>query len=126
MKPLSRAVSDVPASGIRKFFDVVSQMKDVVSLGVGEPDFVTPWRVRESSIYSLERGYTNYTSNYGLLELRQAISEYLKGLEGLEYSPDNQVLITVGVSEGMDLALRAVLNPGDEVIVPEPCYVSYK
>ena len=126
MKPLSRIVSDIPASGIRKFFDVVSQMKDVVSLGVGEPDFVTPWRIREACIYSLERGYTNYTSNYGLIELRAAVAEQLKAREGVEYDPANQVLITVGVSEGMDLALRAILNPGDEVIVPEPCYVSYK
>lgn len=126
MKPLSNMVTDVPASGIRKFFDVVSQMKDVVSLGVGEPDFVTPWRVREAAIYSLEKGYTNYTSNYGLIELRSAITDYLKEREGLEYNPENQALITVGVSEGMDLAFRAILNPGDEVIVPEPCYVSYK
>ncbi|MDO8585634.1 MAG: aminotransferase class I/II-fold pyridoxal phosphate-dependent enzyme [Armatimonadota bacterium] len=126
MKPLCKIVSDVPASGIRKFFDVVSQMKDVVSLGVGEPDFVTPWRVREAAIYSLERGYTNYTSNYGLLELRTAIAEHVNAREGLQYNPENQILITVGVSEGMDLALRAILNPGDEVIVPEPCYVSYK
>lgn len=126
MKPLSKVVTAAPASGIRKFFDVVSTMKDVVSLGVGEPDFVTPWRVREACIYSLERGYTNYTSNYGLLELRAAIAGYLKDREALEYNPENQILITVGVSEGMDLTLRALLNPGDEVIVPEPCYVSYK
>ncbi len=101
-------------------------MDDVVSLGVGEPDFVTPWRVREACIYSLERGRTSYTSNYGLLELRQAIAAYLRKTEGLEYNPENQLLITVGVSEGMDLAMRAILNPGDEVIIPEPCYVSYK
>ena len=126
MKPLSHTVTDVPASGIRKFFDVVSQMKDVVSLGVGEPDFVTPWRIREACIYSLEKGYTNYTSNYGLIELRAAITDQLRETEGLEYNPENQALITVGVSEGMDLAFRAILNPGDEVIIPEPCYVSYK
>ena len=126
MKSLSNIVTSTPASGIRKFFDVVSTMKDVVSLGVGEPDFVTPWRVREAAIYSLERGYTNYTSNYGLIELRAAIAEQLSEQEGLDYDPSNQVLITVGVSEGMDLAMRAILNPGDEVIVPEPCYVSYK
>lgn len=126
MKPISEVVKSIPASGIRRFFDIVSQMDDVISLGVGEPDFVTPWRVREACIYSLERGRTSYTSNYGLLELRQAIAEYLRKHEGLEYDPENQLLITVGVSEGMDLAMRAILNPGDEVIVPEPCYVSYK
>ena len=97
MKPLSEIVTATPASGIRKFFDVVSQMKDVVSLGVGEPDFVTPWRVRDASIYSLERGYTNYTSNYGLIELRRAVSDYLKQWEGLDYNPENEILITVGL-----------------------------
>lgn len=126
MKPLSEVVKQTPASGIRKFFDVVSQMQDVVSLGVGEPDFVTPWRIREACIYSLEKGYTNYTSNYGLLELRQLLSRYLEERWGLDYNPENQLLITVGVSEGMDLALRAIVNPGDEVLVPEPCFVSYK
>lgn len=126
MKPISRIVKSTPASGIRRFFDIVSQMEDVISLGVGEPDFVTPWRVRESCIYSLEKGRTNYTSNYGLLELRSAIADYLYKTEQLEYNPENQILITVGVSEAMDLAMRAILNPGDEVIVPEPCYVSYK
>lgn len=126
MKPVSRIVQACPPSGIRKFFDIVSQMKDVISLGVGEPDFVTPWRIREACIYSLEKGFTNYTSNYGLLELRQLISRFLKERWGLEYNPENQVLITVGVSEGMDLAMRAILNPGDEVLVPDPCYVSYK
>ena len=126
MKPISKVVQSTPASGIRRFFDIVSQMDDVISLGVGEPDFVTPWRVRESCIYSLEKGRTNYTSNYGLLELRTAIADYLRKTEQLEYNPENQVLITVGVSEAMDLAMRAILNPGDEVIVPEPCYVSYR
>ena len=126
MKPLSSAVGAVAASGIRKFFDVVLTMTDVVTLGVGEPDFVTPWRVREACIYALERGYTHYTSNYGLIELRAAVSERLKATEDLEYDPENEILITVGVSEGMDLAMRAILNPGDEVIVAEPCYVSYK
>jgi aminotransferase len=123
---LSRVVESVPPSGIRRFFDIVSQMEDVISLGVGEPDFVTPWRIREAAIYSLEKGYTTYTSNYGLLELRQAIAHHLDTLYGVEYSPTNEVLVTVGVSEGLDLALRAILNPGDEVLVPEPCYVSYK
>jgi aminotransferase len=126
MKPISEVVKNSPASGIRRFFDIVSQMKEVVSLGVGEPDFVTPWHIREACMVSLERGETSYTSNYGLLELRQAVAEFLRKHESLDYNPENQILITVGVSEGMDLALRAILNPGDEVIVPEPCYVSYK
>lgn len=136
MKPISRTVQATPASGIRKFFDIVSQMQDVVSLGVGEPDFLTPWRVREACIYSLEKGYANingaryqstaYTSNYGLLELRQLIAQDLEAKHGLQYNPNNQILITVGVSEGLDLALRAILNPGEEVIIAEPCYVSYK
>jgi len=101
-------------------------MPEAISLGVGEPDFATPWRVREACIYSLERGRTGYTSNYGLEELRVAISAYLRKNEGLEYNPENQILVTVGVSEAMDLVMRALLNPGDEVICPEPCYVSYK
>jgi aminotransferase len=122
---LNQVVQAVPPSGIRRFFDIVSQMEDVISLGVGEPDFVTPWRIREAAIYSLEKGFTTYTSNGGLLELRQAIASYLDQQYGVEYNPQNEVLITVGVSEGLDLALRAVLNPGDEVIIPEPCYVSY-
>lgn len=122
---LNRVVQEIPPSGIRRFFDIVSQMEDVISLGVGEPDFVTPWRIREAAIYSLEKGYTTYTSNWGLLELRQAVAAYLDRHYGVEYNPQNEVLITVGVSEGLDLALRAVLNPGDEVIIPEPCYVSY-
>ncbi len=126
MKPISRVVQSTPPSGIRRFFDIVSQMEDVISLGVGEPDFTTPWRAREACIYSLERGQTHYTSNYGMLELRQAISAYLRRQEGLDYNPENQILITVGVSEGMDLAMRAILNPGDEVIVPEPSFVAYK
>jgi aminotransferase len=123
---LSRVVESVPPSGIRRFFDVVSQMEDVISLGVGEPDFVTPWRIREAAIYSIERGYTTYTSNWGLLELRQEIAHHLDTVYGVEYSPANEILVTVGVSEGLDLALRAILNPGDEVLIPEPCYVSYK
>ncbi|MCE5314319.1 MAG: aminotransferase class I/II-fold pyridoxal phosphate-dependent enzyme [Armatimonadota bacterium] len=126
MKPISKVVLETPASGIRRFFDIVSQMQDVVSLGVGEPDFDTPWRVTEACIYSLERGKTHYTSNYGTIELRTGISDYLRAREGLEYNPENQILITVGVSEGMDLAMRAILNPGDEVIMPEPCFVAYK
>ena len=126
MKPISEVVLNTPASGIRRFFDIVSKMPDAITLGVGEPDFVTPWRVREACIYSLERGRTGYTSNYGLLELRAEIARYLRKQEGLEYNPENQILITVGVSEAMDLAMRALLNPGDEVIYTEPCYVSYR
>src|SRR5206468_11833538 len=96
-----------------------------ISLGVGEPDFVTPWRIREAAIYSLEKGYTTYTSNYGLLELWQAIARYLDRTYGVEYNPANEVLVTVGVSEALDLAMRAILDPGDEVLIPEPSYVSY-
>src|SRR5437867_5217179 len=123
---ISKTVAGLPPSGIRRFFEVVSQMEDVVSLGVDEPDFVTPWRIREAAIYSLEKGYTNYTSNYGMLELRKAIARRLDRDYGVEYNPSNEVLVTVGVSEALDLALRALLNPGDEVLIPEPCYVSYR
>lgn len=123
---VSRVVQSIPPSGIRRFFDIVSQMEDVISLGVGEPDFVTPWRIREAAIYSLERGCTQYTSNWGLLELRQEIARLLERRYGVEYRPEGEVLVTVGVSEGLDLALRALLNPGDEVLIPEPCYVSYR
>ena len=122
---LARAVQAIPPSGIRRFFDVVSQMDDVISLGVGEPDFGTAWRVREAAIYGLERGRTTYTANHGLLELRQAIAAHLRRRYALDYDPAQQILITVGVSEALDLALRALLDPGDEVIVPEPCYVAY-
>jgi aminotransferase len=123
---LSRVVTSLPPSGIRRFFDIAAKMQDVVSLGVGEPDFVTPWSIREEAIYSLEHGYTSYTSNYGLLELRKAVSDHLNRLYSVQYDPETEVLITVGVSEGLDIAMRAILNPGDEVVVPEPCYVSYK
>ncbi|MBC8102566.1 MAG: aminotransferase class I/II-fold pyridoxal phosphate-dependent enzyme [Cytophagales bacterium] len=125
MKPLSQAVSAVPASGIRRFFDLVAEMDDVISLGVGEPDFVTPWRVREAAIYSLEQGRTTYTSNYGLLELRQEIARMHRERSGASYDPATEILVTVGVSEALDTAFRALLDQGDEVIVPEPCYVSY-
>jgi aminotransferase len=101
-------------------------MQDVISLGVGEPDFVTPWAIREAALYSLKQGQTTYTSNYGLLELRQLIARHLESMYGVRYQPEDQILITVGVSEGMDLAMRVLLDPGDEVLVPEPCYVSYK
>ncbi|MCK8816791.1 aminotransferase class I/II-fold pyridoxal phosphate-dependent enzyme [Natroniella sulfidigena] len=119
-------VREVPPSGIRKFFDLVSEVDDVISLGVGEPDFVTPWHIREASFYSLERGDTMYTSNYGLLELRREITNYLKKNYNVSYDPQGETLVTVGVSEALDLALRALVEQGDEVILPEPSYVSYK
>lgn len=118
-------VGDIPRSGIREFFDLVQGVPGVISLGVGEPDFVTPWPIREAAIYSLERGRTSYTSNYGLELLRRRIAEYVKGFFKVEYNPSDEILVTVGVSEAIDLALRALLNPGDEVIYHEPCYVSY-
>lgn len=119
-------IDDVPPSGIRKFFDMVIGMDDVISLGVGEPDFITPWHIREACIYSLEKGFTSYTSNSGLIELREAISDSFHNDYGVDYNPEDQVLVTTGVSEAADLALRAIVNPGDEVIFHEPCYVSYK
>jgi aminotransferase len=125
MKVSDRARS-VPPSGIRKFFELVLGVEDVISLGVGEPDFITPWHVREAAMYALEKGYTMYTSNYGLLELREEIAGAVKRDYSIEYEPKSEILITVGVSEGFDLAVRAVVNPGDEVIIPEPCYVAYK
>lgn len=123
--PLSDKVIKMKPSGIRKFFDIVSEMPDAISLGVGEPDFDTPWNIREEGIYSLEKGRTFYTSNAGLLELRQEICNYMDRRFRLSYNPKDEVLITVGGSEGIDVALRAMLNPGDEVIIPEPCFVSY-
>ncbi len=122
----ARRVRDLPPSGIRKFFELAQQIEGLISLGVGEPDFATPWHIREACIYSLEHGHTSYTSNQGLLELREHISNYYKKCSGLDYSPDTEILITTGVSEGVDLAMRAIIDPGDEIIVPEPCYVSYK
>ena len=122
---ISQKVSKTPPSGIRKFFDLISGMEGVISLGVGEPDFVTPWHIREAAIYSLEKGYTMYTSNSGMPELRQALSEQLAARYSLSYDPATEILITVGVSEGLDLALRAILDPGDEVIMPDPSYVAY-
>lgn len=123
---LNLAVRDIPRSGIRDFFDIVTTMKDVISLGIGEPDFDTPWHVRESTVFALERGATHYTSNLGYLELRRALSQYVRKTFGAEYRPEDEILITVGVSEALDLALRALLNPGDEVLYHEPCYVSYR
>ncbi|MDP2938648.1 MAG: aminotransferase class I/II-fold pyridoxal phosphate-dependent enzyme [Candidatus Omnitrophota bacterium] len=125
MKKLSKRVENIAPSGIRAFFDLVLGMKDVISLGVGEPDFTTPWNIREKAIYSLEQGFTTYTSNKGLLELRQRIALFLKHRHSLSYDPEQEILITVGVSEALDLALRAILNPGDAVFIPEPSYVSY-
>ncbi|MFW6186347.1 MAG: aminotransferase class I/II-fold pyridoxal phosphate-dependent enzyme [Halobacteriota archaeon] len=121
---VNKKVQDIKPSGIRKFFDLVIGRKDIISLGVGEPDFAVPWRIREEMIYSLEKGITSYTSNYGLTELRQAIAEYYRKF-GLN-PPINDVMITTGVSEGFDIALRAIVDPGDAVLIPEPCYVSYK
>lgn len=123
--PLSKKVQTIQPSGIRKFFDIVSEMDDVISLGVGEPDFDTPWHIRDEGIYTLEKGRTFYTSNSGLKELRIAIAEYLKRRFQTEYDPLHEILVTVGGSEGIDVALRAMLDPGDEVLIPEPCYVSY-
>jgi aminotransferase len=124
-KFISKTVAAIPRSGIRDFFDIVQSMKDVISLGVGEPDFVTPWHIREAAIYALERGRTGYTSNLGLLSLREAISVSVHKHFKTAYDPVREILIGVGVSEAMDLAFRAVINPGDEVIYHEPCYVSY-
>jgi len=122
---ISHKVEKMPPSGIRVFFDLVLGMKDVISLGVGEPDFVTPWHIRESAIYSIEQGYTSYTSNKGLLKLRTYISQDIKKQRGLEYDADDEILVTVGVSEGVDLLMRAIINPGDKILIPVPSYVSY-
>ncbi len=124
--PLADKVVDIKPSGIRKFFDIVSEMKDAISLGVGEPDFDTPWHIRDEGIYSLERGRTFYTSNSGLKELRQEICNYIKRKQGVEYNALTDVLITVGGSEAIDIGLRAMCNPGDEVLIPQPSYVSYE
>jgi len=122
---ISERASTLPPSGIRKFFDLLSSVEGVISLGVGEPDFVTPWHICEAAIYSLEKGYTMYTSNKGTPELRAELARHLEYRFGLTYDPDDEILITVGVSEGLDLTMRAILNPGDEVIMPDPCYVAY-
>lgn len=122
---LSRQIQQVPRSGIRDFFELVIGRDDVISLGVGEPDFSSPWHIREAAIFSLERGETSYTSNLGLLSLRKEIARHVESGFGMRYNPENEILITVGVSEAIDLAFRALLNPGDEVIYHEPCYVSY-
>ena len=119
-------VREMPPSGIRKYFDLVNDMEDVISLGVGEPDFITPWHVREAGIYSLEEGSTHYTSNSGMPELREAISDYLDRKFNLKYNAEEEILVTVGGSEGIDLALRSLVGPGDEVIIPEPSFVAYQ
>ncbi len=124
--PLAKKVVEIKPSGIRKFFDIVSEMKDAISLGVGEPDFDTPWHVRDEGIYALEKGRTFYTSNAGLKELREEIANYLKRSQDLVYHPLDQILVTVGGSEGIDMAIRAMCDPGDEVLIPQPSYVSYE
>lgn len=125
-KPLSEAVENIKPSGIRKFFDIVSEMKDAISLGVGEPDFDTPWHIRDEGIFALEKGKTFYTSNAGLKELREEICNYLKRRQNIQYNPLSEVIVTVGGSEAIDIGLRAIINPGDEVIIPQPAYVSYE
>lgn len=123
---IRKNISEMPPSGIRKYFDLINEMKDAISLGIGEPDFITPWGVREAGIYSLEKGHTHYSSNAGFIELRRGIAAYLKRKYDLEYDPRNEMVVTVGASEGIDLALRALAGPGDEVIIPEPSFVAYK
>ena len=123
--PLSKQITEIQPSGIRKFFDIVSEMKDAISLGVGEPDFDTPWRIREEGIYSLERGRTFYTSNAGLQDLKDEIGKYMKRKIGVTYDTKKEILVTVGGSEAIDIGLRAMLDPGDEVLIPQPSYVSY-
>ena len=126
---LNKVISDranrLSPSGIRKFFDLLQKQKDIISLGVGEPDYSTPWHISEAAVKSLERGYTMYTSNSGILELRELTAKYLKEKYGIDYDPNGEILMTVGVSEALDLAMRAILNPGDEVIMPDPHYVAY-
>mgnify|MGYP001004426257 CR=1 FL=1 len=120
------SVRNMPPSGIRKYFDMINEMKDAISLGIGEPDFVTPWSIREAGIYSLEKGHTHYSSNPGFIELRRQISGYLARKYDVHYNPANEILVTVGASEGIDIALRAIAEPGDEIIIPEPSFVAYR
>ena len=124
--PLSKTITEIKPSGIRKFFDIASERKDTISLGVGEPDFDTPWHIRDEGIYSLEKGKTFYTSNSGLIELREEINNYLKRRFNVSYNPKSEIIITVGGSEAIDIGLRAMLDPGDEVLIPQPSYVSYE
>lgn len=123
---IAKHIEDIPYSGIRKFFNIANEIDEVVSLGVGEPDFVTPWAIRERAIYTIEKGKLAYTANSGLLELREEISKYMKKTIGIKYSPNDEILVTVGASEGIDLVFRAIIEPGDEVLVVEPSFVSYK
>ncbi|MBR4890920.1 MAG: aminotransferase class I/II-fold pyridoxal phosphate-dependent enzyme [Clostridia bacterium] len=125
-KILSESVKSIEPSGIRKFFDLASDMEEVISLGVGEPDFVTPWHIRNEGVYSLEKGKTHYSANSGLIELRREISNYIERNTGITYDPKNEVIVTVGGSEAIDLAIRSLVNPGDEVLIPEPSFVCYK
>ncbi len=120
------SVRSVPPSGIRRFFDLVNEMKDAISLSIGEPDFITPWNIREAGIYSLEKGRTHYSPNAGFIQFRSEIARYLERKQGISYNPQNEILVTVGGSEAIDIALRALAGPGDEVIIPEPCFVAYK
>jgi len=122
---IAKHVINLPRSGIRDFFEVVAKMKDVISLGIGEPDFDTPWHIREAAIYALEKGKTHYTSNLGLIELRRAINKYVEKNFSISYRPEDEILVTVGVSEALDIAFRALVNPGDKVMFHQPCYVSY-
>jgi len=122
---ISQRANQISPSGIRRFFDLLASIEGVISLGVGEPDFATPWHISEAAIQSLEKGYTMYMPNLGMPELRQELSRHLKDNYDLDYDPNGELLITVGVSEALDLAMRAILDPGDEVIMPDPCYVSY-
>lgn len=120
------SVKNMPPSGIRKYFDMINEMKDAISLGIGEPDFVTPWSIREAGIYSLEKGHTHYSSNPGFIELRRQIAKYVDRKYGVAYDPANEIVVTVGASEGIDIALRALVGYGDEVVIPEPSFVAYK
>ena len=124
--PLSDIITEIKPSGIRKFFDIVSEMEDAISLGVGEPDFDTPWHIRDEGIYSLEKGRTFYTSNAGLKELKAEIANYLYRTQKLSYDAGKDIIVTVGGSEAIDIALRAMINPGEEVLIPQPSYVSYE
>ena len=124
-KILTKRVQNIKPSGIRKFFDIVSEIKGAISLGVGEPDFITPWSMRNEAIKSIQKGYTQYTSNAGILKLRQLIAKYLETSQGLKYDYNDEIIVTVGASEAIDLSLRALLENGDEVLIPEPSYVSY-
>ncbi len=123
---IKESIRTMPPSGIRKYFDLINELEDVISLGIGEPDFITPWSIREAGIYALEQGHTHYSANAGMRELRREISAYLKRRFSVEYSPDNEIIVTVGASEGIDMVLKTILEPGDEVVVPEPGFVAYK